>query len=123
MIIEIVERHLDLLCNEVPVVLMPQNTEIDIENPIGDLKADVHIEEQEEQYLITGTIEEKFVSENSLVYVIINNRVYEAFPCSNNGKYNDNAFGLYIEKTEDIRDIRIAIQTNDRFHITKNKIK
>lgn len=120
-VIEIVERHLDLLCNEVPILMMPQNTEIDIENPIGDLKADVHIEEQEEQYLITGTIEEKFVSENSLVYVIINDRVYEAFPCSNNGEYNDNAFGLYIEKTEDIRDIRIAIQTNDKFHITKNK--
>ena len=57
-----------------------------------------------------------------MIYVIINNGVYEAFPCSNNGEYCDNAFGLYVEKTEDICDIRIVIKAKEELHITENKI-
>lgn len=122
-VIEIVERHLDLLCNEVPVVLVPENKKIAIKHPTEDLEADVKIEDQEDQYFITGKVQEKFISDNSIIYVIINGGIYEAFPCSNSGKYNDNAFGLYVEKTEDINDIKVAVKTNGKIHITDNKIK
>lgn len=123
LVIEIVERHLDLLCNDVPIVWMPENESIDIDNSIEDLQADVKIEDQEEQYFITGEIEEKFVNDNSTIYVIINGGVYEAFPCGNDGKYNDYSFGLYVENTENIDDIKVAVKTDGKFHITYNKKK
>lgn len=122
-VVEIVERHLDMLCNDVPVLWMPEDDSIEIKNPMKDLQAEVNVEEQEEQYFISGRIKEKFVDDNSLIYVIINGGVYEAFPCSSNGTYDDNSFGLYIEKTEAIQDIKVAVKTDGVFHITDNKIK
>ena len=122
-VIEIVERHLDMLCNDVPVIQMPENNSIKINHPIRDLQGDLKIEEQEEQYFITGHIPKKYVSDNSLIYVIMNGGVYEAFPCSCDGKYHDYSFGLYVEKTEDINDIKIAVKRDGKIHITENKIK
>lgn len=120
-VIEIVERHLDMLCNDIPVIWMPENDDIDIKSPVEDLEADVKIDDQENQYLITGKIESKFVDDNSTIYVIINDDIYEAFPCSSNGKYDDDSFGLYVEKTEEIDNLKVAIKTDGKFHITDNK--
>ena len=112
-----------MLCNDVPVIQMPENNSIKINHPIRDLQGDLKIEEQEEQYFITGHIPKKYVSDNSLIYVIMNGGVYEAFPCSCDGKYHDYSFGLYVEKTEDINDIKIAVKRDGKIHITENKIK
>lgn len=122
-VIEIVERHLDLLCSNVPVICMPKITGIDTEHMNEDLLADVEAEKQDDQYLITGKIDKKFVSDNSIIYVIINGGVYEAFPCSNDGNYNDYAFGLYVENIKNIDEIKVVVGTDGEFHSTDNKKK
>lgn len=122
-VIEIVERHLDMLCSNVPVLCMPEINGIDAEHIEDNLNAEVKVEEQDEQYLITGEVDKKFVSDNSTIYVIINGSAYEAFPCSNNGKYNDYAFGLYVENIDDIDEIKVVVDTGGKFHSTDNMIK
>lgn len=66
-------------------------------------------------------INPEFVDDNTLIYVIINEKIYEVFPCSNNNQYDDYAFGGYIPNTEDINQMKVAVLTDGILHIIEDK--
>ena len=112
-VLEIVERNLDELLAQAPH-LTAEETSIPNSNAQLDKEDyDFTVEYSENECHIYGVIN-KTLSENTRIYVKVNGKAYEAFPCYEKEKkkydYSDgNGFSLYISTTASINETEIYI--------------
>lgn len=98
LIFEIVERHLDILAAEVPVMPAPERqNDFDSEGENGRIE-EVEISEEDDYLKIAGNMAADLIDTDSPVYLRCHlgdqERVYEAFPL--NGEEEQYGFGLYM---------------------------
>ncbi len=105
-ILELTERHIASLQQEIPIM---QGPERDIEGKVTKiLQSDtsVNIAEQGEYYVVYGVLDSRYVEKNADILISVERngkkRIFEAFPAAyglNGGAgYEDYQYGIYLDK-------------------------
>lgn len=105
-VIEITERHIPSLIEEVPYMAAPLRTENLSVQTTDKCKSVIEMVDSEDEYLLfKGAVDKNYLSDNGNIYVRMyndkNSYTFEAFPASyENEKADGYHFGLYIDTAE-----------------------
>lgn len=124
-IVEKVERQLDVFGTEVPVM---EGSRVDMEAygkgafSVEDTDTSINLKESGNYVLIGGTIDELYLTADSEIYVAVNGTLYSPFyTLSNQGDGNGYRLYLKAETAEDRLDISVFLKDGTSFTCVKNE--
>lgn len=124
-IIEIAERNIPSLIEEVPYMAAALRNEKIIAEQTDDGSSSIEMVDSENAYIhLKGTVDERYISDDGKIYIRLYNKenqyTFEAFPASFEGEEKDGYhFGLYIDTalcSMGTYDIEVISQKNNRYY-------
>ena len=131
-VIEITDRHIPSLIEEVPYMAAPLRTENLSVQTTDKCKSVIEMVDSENQYLpFKGAVDKNYLSDDGNIYVRMyndkNSYTFEAFPASyENEKADGYHFGLYIDTAEIASgsyDVEVISQKGNEYYTSGSGVE
>lgn len=131
-VIELVERHIPSLIEEVPYMAAPIRDEVSDVEVVSDCRSSIEMFESEEEYIpLGGEIDKNYISDDGKIFVHLSNDerqyTFEAFPASFLGGNKDGyGYGMYLDTSvceAGTYEIEVITEKDNKFYTSGSQLE